>query len=251
MKMMSDFLYRRAAVLIIVATTCLSALVPPIHAQEASKDSNVPDLADYLSLCENLVIPDPAKKDPKTGLVVSGKNHTTLIQGLSEINGRTISELEIDMRPGANSEVGSEKGFLGSEEKLRDVLTADNKYVVDKLELTHQILAKHLHAMGTIGYWQYQHGKRDAEFVYNGRRFRVKMVTSRGFQLSPFLDGTKSASDITVHNLDSDKVLEYSLLVPYMIERYGFYEGKGTTYRVEPEKVVELFDFLKVRLDKK
>jgi hypothetical protein len=30
-----------------------------------------------------------------------------------------------------------------------------------------------------------------------------------------------------------------------MVERYGFYEGKGTTYRVDPRKVVEVFDFIK------
>src|SRR5262249_35493691 len=38
-----------------------------------------------------------------------------------------------------------------------------------------------------------------------------------------------------------------ALLVPYMIERYGFYEGKGTSYRVEPRQVVEVFDFLKTK----
>ena len=30
-----------------------------------------------------------------------------------------------------------------------------------------------------------------------------------------------------------------------MIERYGFYEGKGTPYRVDPAKVLEVFDFVK------
>jgi hypothetical protein len=37
----------------------------------------------------------------------------------------------------------------------------------------------------------------------------------------------------------------YSLLVPEMIVRYGFYEGKGTPYRVDPRDVLEVFDFLK------
>ena len=51
--------------------------------------------------------------------------------------------------------------------------------------------------------------------------------------------------DVTVENLDSGRKLKYSGLVPLMIERYGFYEGKGTSYRVEPRNVVEVFDFLK------
>lgn len=30
-----------------------------------------------------------------------------------------------------------------------------------------------------------------------------------------------------------------------MIEPYGFYEGQGTPYRVEPRAAVEVLDFLK------
>ena len=47
------------------------------------------------------------------------------------------------------------------------------------------------------------------------------------------------------HNLDNGKKIAYSLLVPHMIERYGFYEGKGTPYRVEPRTVFQVLDFLK------
>jgi hypothetical protein len=36
-----------------------------------------------------------------------------------------------------------------------------------------------------------------------------------------------------------------------MIERYGFYEGRGTSYRVEPRQVLEVFDFLKERAKKR
>ena len=40
-----------------------------------------------------------AKKDPKTGFVVGGKNATALIKRLTEINGIAIAELETSMRP--------------------------------------------------------------------------------------------------------------------------------------------------------
>jgi hypothetical protein len=223
---------------------------PATPAQTQAKDAKNPDLAEFLGLGDYYVKPVPAKKDPKTGFVVGGKNETTLIGGLKEINGRTIAELEKDMRPGAKSKVGSDKGFLGPDEKLIDVLAADNRYVVDQLGLTHQEVAKHLHAMGTIGFWQGRHEKEEAQFIYHGRRFKVKIVSWRGFQFSPFLDETRTDSDATVQNLDNGKNLGYSLLVPYMIERYGFYEGKGTPYRVEPRQVVELFDFLKVKAKK-
>jgi hypothetical protein len=108
------------------------------------------------------------------------------------------------------------------------VLAEDNRYVVEELGLTHQNLAKHLHVMGGIASWQLQQHEDGEEFLYRGRRFEVELFSFRGSQESPFRDGTKTSSDATVHNLDNRKMLTYSLLVPHMIERYGFYEGKGT-----------------------
>ena len=216
----------------------------PNDASLAQEHGNSLDLAPFLELGRYYVPPVMPRRDPKTGFAVGGRNATTVIRHLTEINGRTIGELEEDMRPGATSEVGSDKGFLGANEKLLDVLVEDNQYVVGELGLTHQEIAKHLHAMGTIGFWQASQKKTESEFIYHGRRFKVKLMVSRGFQPSPFRDGIKSGSDVTVENLDSGRKLQYALLVPYMVERYGFYEGKGTPYRVEPRKVLELFDFL-------
>jgi hypothetical protein len=35
------------------------------------------------------------------------------------------------------------------------------------------------------------------------------------------------------------------LFAPDMVERYGFYESKGSKYRADPRGIVEFFDFLK------
>jgi hypothetical protein len=179
-------------------------------------------------------------KDPKTGFVVGGKNATALIKSLTELNGRTIEQLEKDMRPGAAGDVGSQKGFLGKDEKLLDVLAEDNRYVVDELGLTHQELAKHLHALGEIG-----SRLKGEEFLYHGRRFRVEVRFFKGFQFSPFHDDTKTSREAVVENLDNRKKIDFSLLVPHMIERYGFYEGKGTPYRIDPRAALEVIDFVK------
>jgi hypothetical protein len=85
-------------------------------------------------------------KDPRTGFVVGGKNPTALIRKLKEIAGRPIVDLEKDMRPGAHSG----KGLPGKDERLLDVLAEDNRYVVDKLGLTHQELARHLHLVAAV-----------------------------------------------------------------------------------------------------
>ncbi|MBN9523251.1 hypothetical protein J0H58_32845 [bacterium] len=196
------------------------------------------------------VEPVSEKADPKTGFVVGGKNPTARVKGLTELAGRSVADLERDMRPGAKSEVGSDKGFLGADESLVAVLAADNAYVVDELGLTHQELARHLRALAAIE-WKRQDDARKAgkeppsePFTYHGRRFRVTIGVSRGYQLSPFRDGTKTNADATVTNAATGKRLSYSLLVPDMAERYGFWEGTGTPYRVAPRDVVAVLDFL-------
>lgn len=217
-----------------------AAAQPPRAAQEDRQ----PDLAKFIDLGKYYVAPVTPREDDKTGFVVGGKNDTKLIRGLKEINGRSIADLEQDMRPGADSEVGSKDGFLGKDEKLLDVLEADNQYVVDDLGLTHQELAKHLHAMSTIGFWQADQKLEAETFVYHGRRFKVKLLLTAGAQKSPFRDDTQNGANAVVENLDTGETLEFALLVPIMIERYGFYEGMGTPYRVDPRRVIAVFDFL-------
>ena len=184
-------------------------------------------------------------KDVKTGFLVGGKNDTALIKKLTALNGRTIAALEKDMRPGAKSEVGSRLGFLGKDEKLLEILAEDNDYVVGKLGLTHQELAKHLHIIGTVAEKHAKPGDKEGfTFQYQGRRYNVKFTTFRGIMHSPFLDETKTNSEADLTNLTTGAKLKYSRLVPHMIERYGFYEGHGTPYRVDPHAIVAVFDFL-------
>jgi hypothetical protein len=217
--------------LLIVATACLAAGGRKWPA----------DLKDF---------DDPAlkrltlEKDPETGFVVGGKNNTVIIRMLTRLNGRPIADLEADMRP--HPEGGGEHtsiaGFLGTDERLLGVLAEDNRYVVEELGLTHQALAWPMMVMGHVG--NYTYGDRPKTFVYHGRRLEVRIKAWKGSQWSPFLDKTETNCDAIVKNLENGKELQYSLLVPQMIERYGFYEGKGTRYRVEPRKIVEVFDFL-------
>jgi hypothetical protein len=224
-----------------LAVCLASAWLSPVAWSQASK------LADYTNakLSDLGIELVPAKKDAQTGFVVGGKNSTSLIQSLTELNGRTIAELEADMRPGQ----ASGAGFLGKDERLLDVLAADNKFVVEEKKLTHQELAKHLLVVGAVGIRHFSEavkegGSPEKAFRYHGREFKVSAALARGHQHSPFEDGTKSNADITVLNVAGGKKLQYSLLVPYMIERYGFYEGKGTKYRVDPRDVLAVLDFL-------
>lgn len=183
-----------------------------------------------------------ATKDPKTGFVVGGKNSSELIKSLTEINGISISDLERSMRP----EGLSDAGFLGKDESLLDVMAADNDWVLG-VGLTHQELGRHLYTFYQISLAAAEQRKESEVFTYRGVRFTTVVKSMDGFQDSPFKDGTRTNSDVFVKNVDNGKALAFSPLVPLMVERYGFYEGHGTSYRVDPKDVVDVLTFLNVK----
>jgi hypothetical protein len=209
----------------------------------SAQEPKLPEDLKDLNLEAFGIKPVVAQKDPKTGFIIGGKNSADLIRSLTEINGRSIAQLEALMRPqqGSDSEETSTAGFLGPTESLLDILAEDNRYVVDELQLTHQGLALPLRVMGAAGGYE----DRPQQFRYHGRRFEVRTISYKGFQFSPFGDRTSTSQDAVVKNLENGQEIGYSLLVPQMIERYGFYEGKATKYRVEPRQIVAVFDFLK------
>jgi hypothetical protein len=250
--MRSSLLLVAVAFLLPLGYGCSSSDTARAPVEEVSNE----DLAITPALLKSLsIIPTTLARDSRTGFIVGGKNATATIIGLKEINGRKIEDLEKDMRPPPaklddlpqaerrefHFGVRSTHGFLGPTESLLERLAEDNRHVVEKLGLTHQALARPLMVMPALVRIKNSPG----EVTYRGRRFQVKVLGFKGFQLSPFRDRTRTSMDVTVKNTWNGKSISYSLLVPQMIERYGFYEGKGLRYRVEPAKVLEVFDFLK------
>ena len=58
-----------------------------------------------------------------------------------------------------------------------------------------------------IWLWQLRNKQPGIPFLYFGRKYKVTGVATRGFQPSPFDDGTKSGSNATVENLENGKQL--------------------------------------------
>jgi hypothetical protein len=210
----------------------------PASALSADADETPKDYTNA-SLESLGVTPVKPHKDVKSDFVIGGKNATVLIRKVTSLAGQPIAKLEKRMRPGADSRAG----FLGKDESLLDVLAADNRFVVEELGLTHQELARHLHLIGAIAAKQ---GKgKSLDIRYHDQVLRLETSFSRGIQESPFDDETKTNCNTTIQNTASGKKLTYSLLVPHMMERYGFYEGKGTPYRVDPRAVLEVLPFIR------
>lgn len=224
---------------IAIAPLTLLATIPPAHA--ATEPDGGPEPKDYSKLYEEYT-PLKPKKDPKTGFIVAGKNTSELIKGLTEISGIPVAELEESMRPGGLSLAG----FLGKDEGLLEVLAADNAWVL-KAGLTHQELARHLNVLVSIAKMVSKRREDSEVFVYRGVRFTTSKREWLGYQESPFRDGTKTSRDIVLKNVDNGKILKFSPLVPMMVERYGFYEGHGTSYRIDPRDIVKVLTFLEVK----
>ncbi len=175
-------------------------------------------------------------RDRETGFVVGGTNSTETILSLKLINGIDIGALERQMRPGAPGHTGSDAGFLGHDESLLEVMAEDNRFVVERLGLAHQDLARPLLLLGHFARRQ----TRPRTVKLGDMKFKVSAIHYNGSQYSPFEDHTSASTDVTVINMRTGHGLTYSPLVPLMIERYGFYEGKGTSYRVDPRSILDL-----------
>ena len=185
---------------------------------------------------------DKPSADKGTDFVINGVNATSTIQELTTIAGKSIAELEAQMRPGASGPGGSTAGFLGPNESLLQVLAEDNELVVKTFALTHQKIAAPLLILAQLYSEEKPGTLKFGDTVIYINAFQ----SSNGFQHSPFGDELKTSDYLTLFNTVSKQKLSFSPLVPKMIYRYGFYEGHGTRYRVEPEKIINFFgkDFL-------
>lgn len=199
----------------------------------------------YIPSLDDLGIKPVEQCKQSNGFVIGGVNDSSLITKLDSINGVEIQKLERTMRP----ENLSKSGFLGNDEKLLDVMVKDNDYVLGQ-NLTHQEIATPLKYAMTITNRNF-----GPAFVYNDERYKVDCVGYMGPQFSPFKDGTATSCNYIVTRLNDGKSIDFSGLLPAMIEKYGFYEGHGMppiqtnhysemhgrTFRLEPKDVVELF----------
>jgi hypothetical protein len=133
-----------------------------------------------------------------------------------------------------------DEGFRGADEDLDRLLRDDHGTVTEELNTSHHALALPLLKLVEV-----RHRGYPEVMIFGGYRYQLKWDPSQGPQSSPFHDGTWTDLDYELTNLDTGTTFKFSGLVPIMIYLYGFYEGKGTSYRVPPELIHAMFPFLK------
>jgi hypothetical protein len=138
-----------------------------------------------------------------------------------------------NMQPG----VITLEGFLGTDRRdLQEILEDDNG-IVKRMHLTHQRIA---HRMNEFR----QRGEKGlGEFISIEPHFEVRVDTVRGKLPCPFLHpGIYRKANTTVRNTKLGREITYTDLHIHMIEAHGFYEGKGSRFRLEPEDLAEILE---------
>ncbi|MBN1835644.1 MAG: hypothetical protein JW820_07330 [Spirochaetales bacterium] len=130
------------------------------------------------------------------------------------------------------------EGFLGADRrKLIDILLEDDE-TVKRLNLTHQGIAQRMIELRDAGM------RGLGELIEVAPYFEVRVDSVRGKLPCPFGDpGIFPKTNITVRNLELDREVVFTDLHIHMIGSHGFYEGKGSKFRLEP---AELAVILKV-----
>lgn len=84
------------------------------------------------------------------------------------------------------------------------------------------------------------------EFISVPPHFEVKVDSVRGKLPCPFGDpGIFQKTNTTVKNLTLNKEITYTDLNIHMILAHGFFQGKGSPFRIEPGELVELLEIKK------
>ncbi len=129
-------------------------------------------------------------------------------------------------------------GFLGKDETLEEVVERDAK-TLDELGITHQEIADRLKALTS--------GWEDGEQVKPGKRmvegkYILRNTGWLGYQYCPWGDDEKTSRDWGIENTQNGFRIEFSGLLPHLIEKHKFFEGRGTSYRLDPLETVLALD---------
>jgi len=125
-----------------------------------------------------------------------------------------------------------QQGFLGNDpRKLIEILTEDQG-TVNSLGLSHAIIAERLKAITekARGGW--------GDPVVVEEKFEVEVHEARGRMPCPWgHPGLYPKTHIRLKKIGTGENLVWSDLAIHLIEEHGFYQGRGSPYRLDPLKV--------------
>jgi hypothetical protein len=144
-----------------------------------------------------------------------------------------MDRIQRNMAPG----VMTRDGFLGTDgRKLIDILISDDAAVKRK-NLDHRKIAAAMRRFRNEG----ERGL--GELITVPPHFEVRVESVRGKLPCPFgHPGLVAKTNITVRNREGGREVTFTDLHIHLIEAHGFYEGKGSCFRLEPADLVEILE---------
>lgn len=144
-----------------------------------------------------------------------------------------MKEIQERMKPG----VITLDGFLGSDERnLIDILVEDDAEVKG-LNLTHEQIAARMQELRDAG----KEGLGD--FINVAPHYEISVDIRRGKLACPFGHrGLIRKSMICVRNLEKNREITYTDMNIHMIGEHGFYQGKGSSFRMEIGDLIDILD---------
>ena len=144
-----------------------------------------------------------------------------------------LQKAQENMRPG----VLTLHGFLGKDTRnLVDILEEDAAEV-SRLGTTEAAIA------ARMKYFRDRGEEGLGEFITIDEHFEVRVETVRGKIPSPFGGpGLYSKTNTTVRNKSLDKEITYTDISIHLVRDHGFFEGKGSPFRLDPHQLVEILE---------
>jgi hypothetical protein len=128
-------------------------------------------------------------------------------------------------------------GFLGEDRRpLVDILLADEE-AVKALDLDHQAVVARMIELRDAGMAGL------GEFVDVAPHFEVRVDSVRGRLPCPFGDpGMFPKTSVTVRNRRTAREITFTDLHIHLVLAHGFYEGRGSPFRLEPKDLAEVLE---------
>ena len=125
----------------------------------------------------------------------------------------------------------SSEGFLGNDTRpLIDIIEADEEKM-QSLGLDFDKVAERLR-------WFEKEGKKGLEEpITLENTWRIQVTEARGRIPCPFEDGIHKKINVEVTKLENSEKLLFSDLSIHLLQKHHFLQGKGSSFRLEPQQV--------------
>jgi len=146
---------------------------------------------------------------------------------------QTPQELAVQakMQPG----MLTHQGFLGEDDRHYHEIIADDLETLEKLGISAEAVADKLETLAAQAF------EADGYPVRVDEKFEVSYQSFRGKIACPFPHpGVYGKGEITIKNLGNQKELKFTPLNIHLIREHGFFEGKGSAHRLEPQMCWEV-----------